>query len=184
MPQSVARIGLIGAECTGKSSLADALGVVLPACVVAEELRAFVAARGRPPRIDEQAGIMAAQQAAEDLVAAACEHSVLVADPAPLMTAVYSLAYFDDDSLLAPAVDLAGGYELLVWCDVDVPWEPDPGQRDGPEFRDMVHALLASIVRDRLEPTGPPVILVCGPVAQRVAAVQRAWQPRGLCAPT
>ncbi len=48
------RIGLVGGEGTGKTTLASALAVALPACVVDESLRAFVEREGRTPRADEQ----------------------------------------------------------------------------------------------------------------------------------
>jgi nicotinamide riboside kinase len=171
------RIGLLGGECTGKSTLARALGLLLPACVVDERLRRFVDDHGRAPRRDEQWSLMAEQQRAEDDAASACQHEWLVADPAPLMTAVYSLAYFDDDSLLADGIELAAGYRQLLWCDTDLPWTPDGSQRDGPAARQRVHALLTGIVRDRLTPLGVDVRLVSGPLQTRLGRAGLAWQP-------
>lgn len=178
------RIGLLGGECSGKTTLAERLGAALPGCVVPEHLRAFVSAEGRPPRQVEQAAILAAQRAAEDRVAEACAHDTVVADPAVLMTAVYSLAYFDDGSLLAEAIEHARAYSLVAWCDIDLPWVPDPGQRDGPEHRARVHALIGELVRERLGPAGIDVVRVSGPTDARVAAAMRAWRHRGLGAPT
>ncbi len=137
----------------------------------------MTAREGRPPRQDEQAAILAAQQAREDDAARSCHLPWLVADPAPLMTAVYSRLYFDDDSLMAPAVDLATGYALVVWCADDVPWTPDGTQRDGPDLRSRADAIIAETVREHLEPRGVHVLRVHGPVEERVALVRRAWQP-------
>ena len=55
-------IALLGAESTGKTTLAAALGVALAAegrdaVVVDEYLREFCAREGRTPRRDEQAGL-------------------------------------------------------------------------------------------------------------------------------
>jgi nicotinamide riboside kinase len=171
------RIGLIGGECTGKSVLARALAEDLPACLVAEELRRFVDGQGRPPTAAEQPAILRAQRELEDGAAEACRHPCLVADPAPLMTAVYSLLYFDDGSLLRAGVEHAAGYDLVVWCAPDIPWVPDPGQRDGPAQREAADALIAAIVEEELEPRGIRVIRVDGAIGERVAAVRRAWQP-------
>ena len=168
------RIGLLGGECTGKSTLAVALGRALPACVVPEVLRETVDRLGRPPIHGEQAGIMAEQAAREQAMALACEHPWLVADPAPLMTAVYSLQYFADDSLVPAAVEQARDYDLIVWCDVDVPWAPDGTQRDGVGARDRTHEIVAALVRAELEPYGSTVIKVTGGLADRVAAVLAA----------
>lgn len=170
------RIGLIGGEGSGKTTLASALAAVLPACVVDESLRAFVDREGRTPRRDEQDALMTDQADREEATAAACPHRWLVADPAPLMTAVYSLLYFDDDALVAPAVRQAGGYGLVVWCRPDVPWAPDGRQRDGSGHRDAADAIIGRLVREELAPRGIRVVEAEGDVEHRVAAVRRAWQ--------
>lgn len=167
------RLGLLGGECTGKSTLARALAPDWSAEVVPEVLRAFVAERQRAPRADEQAGLLQAQQAAED--AAAARSHLVIADPAALMTAIYSLAYFADGSLLERGCSLAAGYDLLVWCGTDLPWEPDGLQRDGPQARERVDALVRTVVDTRLVPMGVRVLRVDGPTPDRVAAVERAW---------
>ena len=93
------RIGLIGAECSGKSTLAQDLSRTLPACVATEQLRHFVDVNRRTPDQHEQLGLLLAQQSAEDDVAAGCGMGVVIGDSAPLMIAVYSLAYFGDVTL-------------------------------------------------------------------------------------
>jgi nicotinamide riboside kinase len=60
------RIGLIGAESSGKSTLAQALAAILPACVVPEVLREFTSDHGRPPRIHEQRAVLESQMERED----------------------------------------------------------------------------------------------------------------------
>lgn len=174
------RIGLIGAESSGKSTLAAALATTLPACVVDEELRTFVAREGRTPRRDEQAAIMDAQAEAEERIAASCRLPWIVADPAPLMTAVYSVAYFDDDSLVTAGLRHACGYRLVVWCDPGIPWQPDEGQRDGPAVRAATESVIDGLVRGSVAGTSVDVLKVTGSVEQRVAAVleRLAWQPR------
>ena len=178
------RIGLIGGECSGKSTLAQDLGRVLDACVVPERLRAFVDEAGRNPVESEQRGIMLDQQAAEDAAALTCPSGIVIADSAPLMIAVYSVAYFDDDSLIGPAVELARGYDLMLWCDIDLPWVADGIQRDGPEVREREHGIIASIVRHDLADAGIAVELVSGQRPDRAEAAGRAWQLLGLREPT
>lgn len=173
---AVRRVALIGGEASGKTSLAAALAVDGPACVVDESLRAFVEREGRTPRRDEQAALMGEQARREDEAAASCPHPWLVADPAPLMTAVYSLLYFDDDSLVAPAVQHSLGYDLVVWCRPDFPWAPDGLQRDGSGRRDEADAILGRLVHDQLVPLGIRVVEATGDVGHRTAAVGRAWQ--------
>jgi HTH-type transcriptional regulator, transcriptional repressor of NAD biosynthesis genes len=179
-----ARLGLIGGECTGKSTLAAALAGDLPACVVGETLREFVDREGRTPRQDEQRALMTEHQDREDAAAEACLVPTLVCDPASLMTAVYSVLYFDDGSLVAEAAQRAGQYGLLAWCDIDLPWQPDGVHRDGPTHRSRADDIIARIVRQELTPRGIAVVRASGSVHRRVAAVRRAWQLGGHLRPT
>jgi nicotinamide riboside kinase len=176
------RIGLIGAESSGKSMLARSLAATLDAVVATEVLRDFVSREGRPPRADEQVAIMHAQQGREDHLAAEEPSHLVIGDPAALMTAIYSLAYFDDDALLPPALAHARSYDLIAWCDIDIPWQPDGIQRDGPLMRERVHNLIAGVVDHELAECA--LIRVSGPLPRRVDAVRWAWQQRGLSAPT
>ena len=184
MTSAARRLGLLGGECTGKSTLAGQLAEALKGCLVEEYLREFVDAIGRPPTREEQVGILHSQQVREDEAAGECATGMVVADPAVLMTAVYSIAYFDDDSLVDDAVALASGYDLLVWCDTDLPWQADGAQRDGPDYRQREHEIIAAIVEDRLRPAGIDVVLVRGRQEERLAAAVRAWQPRPPRPPT
>ncbi|MGB3676680.1 MAG: AAA family ATPase, partial [Candidatus Nanopelagicales bacterium] len=50
-------IAVIGGECSGKSTLANALAQDLDAVLAVEELRKFVEEYGRPPLVNEQAAV-------------------------------------------------------------------------------------------------------------------------------
>lgn len=168
------RAGLLGAECTGKSSVAEALAAELGAIHVPEALRSFVETRGRVPMADDQAGILSEQRAS--MLMAERDHptSLLICDPLPLMTAIYSLAYFDDASLLDDALADARGYDVIWWCRPDLPWTPDGDQRDGEERRAQVDALIEHVVRD----SGLTVIELSGSVDERIATAIRGLQGR------
>mgnify|MGYP006275641481 CR=1 FL=1 len=166
------RIGLIGGECTGKSELARVLAAELPATVVPEVLRAFVHEHGRTPQSTEQRAILDRQAALEADALVACRTPWLIGDPAPLMTAIYSVVYFDDASLIPDAIEQARGYDLILWCDTDIPWIPDDGQRDGPEFRAAEHVVIERTVRDLMGDL--PVLLVSGSVTERVRLAMQA----------
>ena len=98
-------IALLGAESTGKTTLAVELGaraartqgarVAVVPRVPARVLRPRTAAR----RADEQAGIAAEQT--RRIAAAAHAHDIVVADTTALMIAVYSEHVFGDRSLYA-----------------------------------------------------------------------------------
>jgi nicotinamide riboside kinase len=160
----VVRIGLLGGECTGKSTLAATLATELPgsALIVPEYVRDFVVHQGRAPRLDEQEGIFAEQVARETLLAQESP-DWLIADPAPAMTAAYSRIYFDDDSLMPAACEYLQTYDVVLWCDLDLPWVADPGQRDGPHMRSAAHEVLAELT-ERVD-----AHLLSGPLAMRVA---------------
>ena len=138
-------IALLGAESTGKTTLANAIGAALAArgrriAVVAEVLREFCDIQRRTPREDEQAAIAAAQrQRIEDAAAAA---EIVVADTSALMVAIYSELVFGDRSLYADALAAQRGYDLTLVTALDLPWQADGLQRDGEHVRAPVDALL------------------------------------------
>lgn len=172
VPLATHTIGLLGGECTGKTTLAQALCERLDAVLVPEYLREFVDTYGRAPKVGEQAGIMQRQVEAEVSVGTTSRPgSLVVCDPAALMTAIYSIAYFNDRSLLEAAVLHAQTYGTLIWCGTNIPWEPDGDQRDGPEYRAHVDALIADLVSTTLEPAGFRVHHIDGTVDERVQAV-------------
>jgi len=67
----------------------------------------------------------------------------VLCDSAPLLTAVYSVHYFDDHSLLAPALAHHRLYAATLVLRPDLPWIADGIQRDGAPVRAAVDALLA-----------------------------------------
>ncbi|MFZ8480597.1 AAA family ATPase, partial [Staphylococcus aureus] len=82
----------LGAECTGKSTLAAALARHCNAGLVSEYLREWCDAHGRTPLRHEQAHIAAEQAARID--AAARQHALVFCDTTPLITALCSEHYF------------------------------------------------------------------------------------------
>lgn len=160
-------ISVLGAECTGKTLLCTELARRLPAIHVPEFLRGWCDQRGRTPSAAEQHEILAGQQTAEARAvreALAARHPWVVLDSSPLLTAVYSLEYFDDDSLLAEALDHQRGYALTLVTDTDIPWQPDGFQRDGPARRDSAQLRL----RDTLSQAGLAYTLIAGSMNQRI----------------
>ena len=139
------RVGLLGGECTGKTTLAAALAEALDGCVVAEVLREFVGREGRAPSVGEQAAILGEQRAREDSALHA-GHDPVLCDPATLMTAVYSDIYFADRSLDALAIAQARDYDVLLWCRPDIPWVAEDVQHDGPDMRQRADERISELV--------------------------------------
>lgn len=165
-------ISVVGGECTGKSSLAAALGVRLPAVVVSEFLRDWVDQQGRVPLPAEQAAVMTAHRASELSAFRQADRTGLdwvVSDSGPLMTAVYSIQYYDDDSLLPRALEWTARSDRVVWCQDDFPWQPD-AQRDGSHARSTSQQILAAIFAEH---PGLPMLAVDGPFDERVETVLR-----------
>ena len=174
-------IGLIGAECTGKSTLARDLRELLPALACTEALRTFVDTHGRTPARDEQRMIMHAQKEAVEQVRCQTPQGIVIADPLPALTAIYSIHYFDDQSLLAEGLADAAEYDLIVWCRPDFPWQADSLHRDGEPVRIAVDELIRTHI---LPAATSPVVVARGSRHERAEAVRQAWQHLAEAGPT
>ena len=164
---------LLGAESTGKTTLAQELAVVLAArgtrvARVDEFLREFCSLHDRTPRNAEQAGIAAEQTARIDGAAATTD--VVIADTSALMIAVYSEIVFGDTSLNASALAAHRRADLTLLMALDVPWQDDGLQRDGPHVRAPVDAL----IRASLDGAGVAFTTIDGLGPARLAAALRA----------
>lgn len=173
-------ITLLGAESTGKTTLAHQLGAALAArgervAVVEEYLREFCVREARMPRVDEQRGIAAEQT--RRIAAAASSHDVVVADTSALMIAVYSEHVFGDTSLYDEALAAHARADLTLLTALDLPWQADGPIRDGPHVREPVDAKVrAALARASL---AWAVLFGQGEarLGNALAAVQRARSP-------
>ena len=169
-------IAVLGAESTGKSTLALALQQSLSmagrrVAAVGEVLREFCDAQGRTPRQHEQAGIATEQMRRID--EAAQTHDIVIADTTALQIAVYSEIVFGDRSLYGQALRAQARCRHTLLCAVDLPWVADGVQRDGPHVREPVDALL----RAALQRHGPGYAVIGGQGPARLAAALAALQP-------
>lgn len=169
----VRRVAIIGAECVGKTELAQRLAESLPGLWIPEYLREFCDRIQRTPRPEEQAHILDEQRRREQAAAARAEAQQLewvLADSAPLVTAAYSEMLFEDISLHEQATVHHARYSATLLLAPDLPWVADGIQRDGPAVREAFHALLLQ----RLQQAGLPFVLVGGAGAERLRAASRA----------
>lgn len=176
-----ARIAILGAESTGKSTLAEILARHYGTVWVPEYLREFVDVMGRVPREDDQSGIARTQRAREDALARTLDRSsLLFCDTTPLMTAVYSRVYWGRVPSDLLALEAAHDYALTLVAAPDLPWVPDGLQRESEAVRMRVHETLLAVLAER----GIAYTLVTGAVEERVRQVEAAvedWrraQPR------
>jgi nicotinamide riboside kinase len=144
------RVAIVGAESTGKTTLAAALAARLAqdrntrVAWVPEVLREWCDHTGRTPLAHEQASILRAQH--ERLQAAAETHDIVVCDTTALMTAVYSRIAFGDRTLDERAVALHRGMGVTLLTALDLPWVSDGHQRDGPQVREPVDRALRELM--------------------------------------
>ncbi|MFT3955113.1 MAG: ATP-binding protein [Piscinibacter sp.] len=173
-------ISLLGAESTGKTTLALGLAETLAArglrvAQVAEYLREFCDREQRTPRIDEQRGIAAEQT--RRIAVAAESHDIVIADTSALMIAVYSDQVFGDLGLYDEALAAHARSDLTLLTALDLPWQADGLQRDGPQVREPVDAKVrAALGRAAIDWA---VVFGQGParLANALAAVDRSRNP-------
>ncbi len=168
-------ICILGAESTGKTTLARALGAEFGCPWVTEYLRDFCDAQGRTPTRDEQRLILEAQCASElaaQLLAQQQGALWVFCDTAPLLTAVYSDFIFADASLYARARALHTRYAMTLLLLPDIAWVADGLQRDGAHVRAPVHAR----IEHELTTMAVPFVRISGTGAQRHGAAIAAIQ--------
>ena len=163
------RIALLGAESSGKTTLATDLTAALRnngynAGMVSEYLRTWCQENSRLPGFDDQVVILEGQLALED--AAAAEFDVLVCDPAAITTGFYSLEYFGSDLHLKS--ELLNRYDQIFLCDIDFPWQPDP-LRDSEATREHMHSLIVTYLTQSHEIAGGRIPLLSQSAPQRLA---------------
>lgn len=170
------KIGIVGAECCGKSTLSTALHSALNTrypgiALVTEYLREWSEAHGRPPRAPEQAAVAEVQR---QRISAATH---VIADTTPLVTAVYSDVLFQDSSLYPTALDFQRSLSLTLLAGLDLPWVADGIQRDGVAVQQRIDARLREVLLE----AQVPFVTIYGRGAQRVqAALQALDQLEGL----
>jgi nicotinamide riboside kinase len=174
-------ICIIGAESTGKTTLAQLLAQRFSSPWVPEYLRTFCEERGRTPLQQEQTLILETQVANETRAVRTAEASnapYVFCDTAPLLTAIYSQYVFSDLSLNGRAVQMHHRYALTLLLDTDIDWVADGMQRDGAHVREPVTAMIEQL----LVLNNFPHARVSGQHDARFASAINAMTQRGLIA--
>lgn len=143
------KIALLGAESTGKTTLAAQLAAALRrdghgVAVVPEVLREWCEREGRTPRPEEHLSI--AQDQERQVDAAAASAQVVIADTTALMVAIWGGLLFEDDPLLRFALERQRGYDLTLLTGLDLPWVADGLQRDAGHAREPADALVRELL--------------------------------------
>ena len=136
---------LIGAESTGKTTLAKSLADHYGTAWVPEYVRGFVARTQRAPRLADvpyiAAGHLASVEAARETA-----NNLLILDTDLLSTVVYSRYYFGHCPPEVETLAHTHRAALYLLADVAIPWTPDPGQRDGAEVRAAIQPQMLAML--------------------------------------
>jgi len=166
----VARVCLLGAESTGKSTLAQALAERFETVWNPEYGRPYTQI-GRPhdaPWTSWEFTHIARMHCWYEDFLATLAHRVVFSDTDAFTTAVFHELY-----LGVPATEfddlLNRTYDLLVVCGLDVPWRHD-GVREFEEQRRWMHERYVEHARA----SGGPWLLVEGPLERRIGAAAGA----------
>lgn len=166
MSATIQRIAILGAESTGKSTLAAALAAHYQTVWVAEYLREFVESKQRTPWEEEQLPIAITQREREKK-SETLARRFMFCDTSPLMTAVYSEHYFGQADAELNALASLHDYAATIVTAPTTPWIPDGLQRESDVVRQQIHARLLH----KLDGGGVKYLLVDGSTQQRMSQV-------------
>jgi NadR type nicotinamide-nucleotide adenylyltransferase len=162
MAQVPHRICLIGPECTGKTTLAQALAAELGTQWVPEYARAYAEERGNRLNAADAERIARGQIANEDRA----EGNMVILDTDLLSTVVYARHYYGSCPPWIETEVHRRKADLYLLLDTDVPWEPDPARdAGGDEREDLFDAFRAA-----LDEFGAVWEIVSGSWEERVTA--------------
>lgn len=165
------RVCAIGAECTGKTTLAHAVGAAFGAPVVEEYSRDYFAeklARGDASVFPGDLVRVIAEQARREDAVALDAGRLMVCDTDVLTVAIWHERYLggrrpEIDQLAQMRVEQGAGMDLYLLCLPDFPFAPDE-VRTGEPLRTSMHEVFV----ERLEEAGVPFIRVGGSTAERL----------------
>jgi len=163
MRPCIKRVCLIGAESTGKTTLAKILANHYHTVWVPEYAREYLQDReGKRTSIEIMLPIAIGQSASEECKAEFADN-LLICDTNILSTAIWSEHYFGrtDDVILEMLKHERCDLYLLL--DVDVPWVDD-GIRDSLNHRELIHKRFLQELRLRKL----PFVIVSGTFEARV----------------
>jgi NadR type nicotinamide-nucleotide adenylyltransferase len=164
---AVSRVAILGAESTGKSTLAAELASHYETLWVPEYLREFVETYQRTPQEHEQFFIANTQLAYESQ-ALKRARTFLFCDTTPLMTALYSRFYFGRIDAQLEALAATHAYDFTIVTPPDSPWVSDGLQRESPEVRQAIHEQLLATLGNM----ATAYLLVGGNVEERLRQVK------------
>ena len=163
------RIVLIGAESTGKSTLAEALSGHYGEPWTEEFVRSYVDQLDDDLQAHDLEPIAKGQLALEDS-ALQRANRLIIHDTNILSSIIYASYYFDTVLEWVNDAFLEREYSLYLLCLPDIPWQADPGQRESPAARNSLHELF----KDRLNILNLPFVEISGNKTERLTQAVQA----------
>lgn len=157
------RVVVTGSECTGKTTLAEALAQRRGLICIPEYARQFVLEKGAPPDGADVDAIARGQIALED-GAERAGHALVIQDTDLLSTVVYSRHYYGNCPPWIQAKLARDTPDLYLLAGIDVPWTADGHQRDRGHMREEMQTLF----RHALAEFEARFVEVNGPIEERL----------------
>lgn len=174
-PWFARRIVLTGSECVGKTTLARELAQHFSTVFVPEFGREYVDEKGTFPDASDVEPIARGQIAREDALARLANR-VLIQDTDLVSTCVYAEHYYGSCPQWIRQASIERRAHLYLLLDIDVPWTPDPPNRDRGHRREEMQELFRTALRER----GIEWIDIRGSWEERRAAAVKTIEERVL----
>jgi NadR type nicotinamide-nucleotide adenylyltransferase len=160
--RTIKKVALLGAESTGKTTLAATLATHYGTVWVPEYAREFLGTTKGVRLPEFMVPIALGHVCLESSVRENADR-ILFSDSCLLATSVWSMHYFGScDQIILEMVDREV-YDLYILLDTDVPWVSD-GLRDSESSRDEIHQLLQyELIKRKL-----PYVLISGTFEERI----------------
>ena len=156
------RIVFIGAESTGKSTLATQVAERLGLPLTREFARLYVERVARPLDATDVEPIARGQLAEEDRFGDA---ETVLHDTNLLSTLIYARHYYSSAPEWLEQSLTRRRYALYLFCQPDIPWVADHGQRESEAARAVLHRAFEA----QLEQRGATVVRIQGDAQARLA---------------
>lgn len=174
-PYYVKRVIIVGAESTGKTTLARCLAEHYDTVWLPEYGREYIDKKGSGPEPDDFPAIARGHLSREEALLPRANR-ILIYDTDLIVTTVLAEYFLGSCPEWIKAASHERQGDLYLLTDRDTPWVADPHQREGPEVRDLLHRRFCRELASRKI----PFTLVSGSVEQRMETAIQALGKIGI----